>query len=277
MEILSTNRVAISDLLKKEIDTAIVAMLNEALNEGYSFADVIAALDESGYKVIIKPVMEDGEEEEMEPEDDMGAPSEGTEAPEVEDAKSLFVRVTDAVREALGLDKADAEKAHGAHSFEESAEGTNCSVCAQKKDNWRHVVKAQGAEAVISKAIGEKRFTLAPMYVPDTLDAHGEWTDADELQNAVWEYVRSGDRRIRLQHQRDIVAGEWVEVMSLPYPMNVPMYKGDGTIEERTYPAGTVFLGVIWEEWAWDAVKSGALSGYSIGGRTDRVDAELPA
>jgi hypothetical protein len=138
------------------------------------------------------------------------------------------------------------------------------------------LVKDAGAEAVISKAIGEKRYTLAPMYVPNTLDAHGEWTDPDELQNAVWNYVRSGDRRIRLQHNRDIVAGEWVEVMQIPYPMNVPMYKGDGSIEERTYPAGTVFLGVIWEPWAWEAVKNGTLSGYSIGGRTERVLEEMP-
>ena len=54
------------------------------------------------------------------------------------------------------------------------------------------------------------------------------------------------------------------------------MYKGDGAIENREYPAGTVFLGVIWEEWAWELVKTGKVSGYSIGGRTERVMAEMP-
>lgn len=390
MQILETHRVSIADLLKKELATDVITMLNDALNEGYSFADVISMLDEQGYKVVIHPVMD--EEDDDEEED---APETAPEAPESDLEDSMIARFTQALRMALGMEKAaeipttfdppagvqaaakraqgwvedghagdgftavgrarmgqlaggravslavikkmyayfarhgvnrdgsfdlvdgkptpwrvawdawggdagrnwvegiydryemkkafedeaeeieDLTKGTGAHSFAQAEDGDNCAECKQGKDNWRHVVKAEGADAVISKAIGEKRFTLAPMYIPDTLDAHGEWTDADELQNAVWEYVRSGDRRIRLQHQREIVAGEWVEVMSLPYPMSVPMYKGDGTIEERTYPAGTVFLGVIWEEWAWDAVKSGTLSGYSIGGRTDRVMEEL--
>lgn len=383
MEILSTHRVAIADLLQKELDADVVAMLNDALNEGYAFADVVAMLGEAGYQVAIKPVMDDEEddEEEMQPQS------------VVED--SVLARFTEALRVSLGLDKAAevpvtfdapkgvqdaakraqgwvadgyagdgftdvgrarmaqlaggraislavvkkmyayfarhgvnrasswdledgkptawrvawdawggdagrnwveglydryelkkafsddaeveevAEKAVPPHSFKQAEDGDNCAECKQKKDNWRHLVKSEGTESVIAKEVGEKRFTLAPMYIPDTLDAHGEWTDADELQKAVWEYVRSGDRRIRLQHNRDVVAGEWVECMQIPYPMNVPMYKGDGSIQERTYPAGTVFLGVIWEPWAWELVKSGTLSGYSIGGRTERVMAEM--
>jgi hypothetical protein len=66
----------------------------------------------------------------------------------------------------------------------------------------------------LQKAEGDKRYTLGAMYIPDMEDAHGEWTDSEELQRAVWDYVRSNDRRIRLQHNRDVVAGEWVEVMA---------------------------------------------------------------
>jgi hypothetical protein len=114
------------------------------------------------------------------------------------------------------------------------------------------------------------------MYVPDSLDAHAEWTDAEELQKAVWEYVRKGDRRIRLQHDREVVAGEFVEVMSWPYPISVPMQKADGGSVDRTFPANTVFLGVVWEPWAWEMVKSDKLRGYSIGGKAQRVFVDLP-
>jgi hypothetical protein len=133
------------------------------------------------------------------------------------------------------------------------------------------------AKASFLQKQAEQRFTLGPLYVPDFMDAHGEWTDANELQTAVWGWVRSGDRRIFLQHDRDIEAGEWVEVMTMPQAWTVQMTDSEGNeIGEVTYPPNTVFLGVIWNEEAWDLVKAGQLRGYSIGGYSDRVFAELP-
>lgn len=123
----------------------------------------------------------------------------------------------------------------------------------------------------------EQRFTLGPLYVPDFMDAHGEWTDADELQQAVWGWVRSGDRRIFLQHDREVEAGEWVEVMTMPQSWSVDMMDAAGNaIGQVTYPPNTVFLGVIWNEDVWPDVKAGNIRGYSIGGYSDRMYAELP-
>jgi hypothetical protein len=129
----------------------------------------------------------------------------------------------------------------------------------------------------LQKAEGDKRYTLGAMYIPDQIDAHNEWTDSNELQRAVWDYVKSNDRRIRLQHDRDKVAGEWVEVMSFPYELTVPIQSVTGIEMNHTYPPNTVFLGVIWEPWAWDLVKSGKILGYSIGGKAERlyVDMEI--
>jgi hypothetical protein len=142
------------------------------------------------------------------------------------------------------------------------------------------VRRAENAEKSVDydmiKQNEERRFTLGPMYIPDRVDAHGEWTDAEELQKAVWDYVKSGDRRIRLQHNKDIVAGEWVEVMTFPYELSVPMNAADGTVTKVSYPANTVFLGVQWDEWAWDLVKAGKLRGYSIGGKAVRMMADIP-
>ncbi len=122
-----------------------------------------------------------------------------------------------------------------------------------------------------------KRFTLGPLYVPDFMDAHGEWTDSDELQQAVWKWVQGGDRTIYLQHDRKVRAGEWVEVMTMPQPWTVDMMNGQGeSIGKITYPKGTVFLGVIWDEGPWRQILNGELRGYSIGGFSDRVLADLP-
>lgn len=116
------------------------------------------------------------------------------------------------------------------------------------------------------------RYSLSAWYIPDQEDAHGEWTDADELQQAAWRYTRRGDRRIRLQHDTETIAGEWVEIISWPYEVTLPKLDPEGGMTEVTYPAGTVFLGVVWEEWAWELVLAGKLRGLSIGGTALRVD-----
>ena len=55
------------------------------------------------------------------------------------------------------------------------------------------------------------------------------------------------------------------------------MLNGQGEpLGKITYPAGTVFLGVIWDEKPWQDILAGRLRGYSIGGFSDRVLADLP-
>jgi hypothetical protein len=139
---------------------------------------------------------------------------------------------------------------------------------------FNEMSKSIGAYEV-QKAEGDKKYTLGAMYIPDRIDAHGEWTDAEELQRAVWDYVRTNDRRIRLQHNRDIVAGEWVEVMSFPYELTVPIQTPSGIEVNHTYPANTVFLGVVWEDWAWEKIQRGEILGYSIGGRAERLYVDM--
>jgi hypothetical protein len=123
----------------------------------------------------------------------------------------------------------------------------------------------------VVKSVEEDRFTLAPWYVPDQVDAHGEWTDGKELQKALWNYVRTADRDIRLQHDTSVTAGEWVEAVTWPFPIEVPMQKASGKTSTVEFPAETVFLGVQWEPWAWELVKSGKINGYSVGGKSKRL------
>jgi hypothetical protein len=121
----------------------------------------------------------------------------------------------------------------------------------------------------------EQRYTLGPVYVPDMEDAHGEFTDAVTLQKALWDWVRKGDRRIFIQHS-DKVAGEMVETLTWPFPIEVDLEVPNQGVTKQTFPADTPFLGVVWKEWAWDLVKAGELRGYSIGGRAKRIEADLP-
>jgi hypothetical protein len=141
-------------------------------------------------------------------------------------------------------------------------------------DIWRTRPFVPFVKSVIEEA---KRFTLGPWYVPNEVDAHGDWTDPDELQQALWGYVRTGYRSIHLQHSPDIQAGEWVECMSLPFPLTIPVIDVNGNQAAHEYPAGTVLLGVVWEPWAWELVLTGKITGYSIGGSSMMRDEPVPA
>lgn len=121
----------------------------------------------------------------------------------------------------------------------------------------------------------EHRYTLGPVYVPDVEDAHGEFTDASTLQKALWDWVRKGDRRIFIQHSEK-VAGEMVEALTWPFPIEADLEVPNQGVTKQVFPADTPFLGVVWKDWAWDLVKAGELRGYSIGGRARRVEADLP-
>ena len=130
-------------------------------------------------------------------------------------------------------------------------------------------------ELLVSKAVDEeKRYTLSPWYIPDSLDGHDEWTDKEEVQRAFWDYLKKPDRTIKLQHNMDIIAGEWVEGLTWPHEVTVPVKHPEGN-RDITFPAGTPFLGVIWEPWAWELIKDGEIRGLSIGGRGKRLEADL--
>lgn len=215
----------------------VASIIQTGIDQGYKFADVLHMLDVGGYMMIVRPKIID-EQPAAEPLSDM------------EMTKSYFERFKNFLKE-IGLPSPDGTVVGG---------GTTTL-----KGTARTVFKSN-----------EQRFTLGPWYIPNQQDAHGEWTDPEELQQGLWDYVKSGDRRIRLQHNKNVVAGEWVETMTWPYPVTVPMQKSDGSSQNVTYPSGTVFMGVVWEPWAWDLVKAGKLTGYSIGGKSERMMVDFP-
>lgn len=133
------------------------------------------------------------------------------------------------------------------------------------------------AYSIIEKSTDEElRYTMGPLYVPERKDAHGEGVEAETLQKAVWDFVKESSgsgRRINLQHldYGDVQVGEWVEVMAWPYEHEISLTKADGESRKVTMPAGTVYMGVRWDDDAWPLVKAGKLGGYSIGGKAVHV------
>jgi hypothetical protein len=123
----------------------------------------------------------------------------------------------------------------------------------------------------VTKAV-EKRYTFGVMYPADTVDAHGEFAKADTLQDGQWAYVRSGNRSIYLQHGAtglDII-GEYVDIVTWPMAQKATFTKADGSSYEADIPAGSIWMGVLWNERGWQLIKSGKLRGLSMGGTAGR-------
>jgi len=127
------------------------------------------------------------------------------------------------------------------------------------------------------KAEDEKHYTFGILYKatdeqledPD-FDAHGEAVTGDVLQDAQWQYVRSNDRNIYLQHGLVTggmkVIGEWVDIVSWPFEVTIKMKLPGGSAKTHVIPANSVFMGVVWNELGWKLIKAGKLRGYSMGG-----------
>ncbi len=136
------------------------------------------------------------------------------------------------------------------------------------------LVKAMSGVHPVAKQT-EERYTLGPVYVPGIEDAHGEFTDEVTLQKALWDWVRADDRTIYLQHS-DKPAGEMVEMLTWPMAIETELSVPNEGVTKYSFPENTPFMGVIWEPWAWEMVKNGELRGYSIGGKAERMEADLP-
>lgn len=132
--------------------------------------------------------------------------------------------------------------------------------------------EAEEVEHVVVKAANEKRITTGVMYVPGVPDAHDEYVDADDLEEAVHKYMTSGDLSIRKQHTDEKI-GEVVGMISWPFEQEVPLNPADGLRKGKkvTLPAGTVYTTVKWSESAWPLVKAGKIRGLSMGGACVRV------
>lgn len=160
-----------------------------------------------------------------------------------------------------------------------------CSATATRKlwsNGRKHVAVCDDCRSRafgLAKLNDEWRYTLGPVYAPDTLDLHDEFADDAELHRAFIEYAALSDRRLRLQHNTDVEVGTVVELMRVPWEHTVQLSAPGRDTYEVTLPAGTVWMGVVWDERPWnELVKTGKIGGYSMGGRAFRsLTQETPA
>jgi hypothetical protein len=128
----------------------------------------------------------------------------------------------------------------------------------------------------LTKAAPERRYALGVLYMPNKLDAHREWSTADDLHQALWDFARHGDKKLRKQHGDEVI-GEVVEAFVWPFDHDADLIQADGSLRKAELPAGTAYIGAIFTPQGWAEVKDGRRTGFSMGGSTVRLKEALPS
>lgn len=158
----------------------------------------------------------------------------------------------------------------------------------------------------VNKQTDELHYTLGIVYEPDTVDLQGDFTDAEEIRKASWDYMKKmqevSKRGAKAQEalQKIVTAiegGEDLEIEISEFE-NADISKRLGVmhsivnpdlgriVESYTAPvdmeingrvvkAGTWLMGVQWQPEIYKKIKSGDFTGYSMGGRGERVEVNL--
>lgn len=113
-------------------------------------------------------------------------------------------------------------------------------------------------ELRIVKIDEEKRQVYAAVYVPDETDSHGDYMDAETIDNMAADFVRAG-RANNVDVQHDFVPGKGFVRESWIVRTGDPMFPGE--------KAGTWVVSIqITDDVAWGKIKSGDITALSLAG-----------
>lgn len=110
----------------------------------------------------------------------------------------------------------------------------------------------------------------APVLIPNETDKQGDVIPADEIESAAHTFLAEY-RKIDTDH--DLFEGKGTPIESWTLKEAQTFTLPDGS-ESREYPAGTWMMGVQFSDEAWERVKAGDLTGFSIYGEATQLDAD---
>jgi hypothetical protein len=113
----------------------------------------------------------------------------------------------------------------------------------------------------------EAQKAWAPVLIPNETDKQGDVVPADEIETAAHDFL-ADYRQIDTDH--DLFDGEGVPIESWTLKEAQTFTTPDGE-ETREYPAGTWMMGVQFADGAWQRVKDGELTGFSIYGEAAQI------
>ncbi|CAI6221798.1 XkdF-like putative serine protease domain-containing protein [Bacillus subtilis] len=131
---------------------------------------------------------------------------------------------------------------------------------SEKQPDFQKEVK------VLAKEEGEQKLVYGIVYEPDTVDAHGDFMTAAEIEKAAHGFLKDA-REIDKQHDFKGGVGEVVESYVAP---------ADFEMNGETIKKGSWVLVTKASEEIWEEIKKGEITGYSMAGVADIAKQEEP-
>lgn len=128
------------------------------------------------------------------------------------------------------------------------------------------IVKSDGAyqlEAEIIKADDDKRLVTSIVYEPNTVDSHGDYMTAEEIERAAHDFLING-KGADIQHNYQKANVDIVE----SWVTKTDTIVGGQEIKKGTWMA----TAKVNDDIVWKAVKSGDITGFSMGGTGIKVN-----
>ncbi|PAE61533.1 phage portal protein [Bacillus subtilis] len=127
---------------------------------------------------------------------------------------------------------------------------------SEKQPDFQKEVK------VIAKEADEQKLVYGIVYEPDTVDAHGDFMTAAEIEKAAHGFLKDA-REIDKQH--DFQGGVGVVVESYVAPADFEM-------NGETIKKGSWVLVTKASEEVWEQIKKGEITGYSMAGTAETIE-----
>ncbi|MGG4419221.1 XkdF-like putative serine protease domain-containing protein [Bacillus subtilis] len=131
---------------------------------------------------------------------------------------------------------------------------------SEKQPDFQKEVK------VLAKEADEQKLVYGIVYEPDTVDAHGDFMTAAEIEKAAHGFLKDA-REIDKQHDFQGGVGEVVESYVAP---------ADFEMNGETIKKGSWVLVTKASEEVWEEIKKGEITGYSMAGVADIAKQEEP-
>lgn len=132
-------------------------------------------------------------------------------------------------------------------------------------------------EVVVTKALtvpaNPKRFVLGVAYQPDTLDGHGEFMSAEELERIAWEYCRK-HRQIGFYHADGTL--DHADVVESFIHRGPDWTTTDINGNEQVIKTGSWLLGALCDQPGFEQVVSQKADGWSMDGLMRRRMSPVP-
>ncbi|MGG0902348.1 XkdF-like putative serine protease domain-containing protein [Bacillus subtilis] len=127
---------------------------------------------------------------------------------------------------------------------------------SEKQPDFKKEVK------VFMKEADEQKLVYGIVYEPDTVDAHGDFMTASEIEKAAHGFLKDA-RQIDKQHDFQGGVGEVVESYVAP---------ADFEMDGETIKKGSWVLVTKASEEVWEQIKKGEITGYSMAGTAETIE-----